>query len=274
MAEHIGIIGGGNMAQALVGGLIADGTRPADLSVSDPVAAQRHLVSGRFGVRAEADNSVVAAESEVLVLAVKPQNMKEVACGMRRAVQTRRPLIITIAAGIHIESVQRWLGGGLDVVRAMPNSPCLIRSGITALHAGPSVSNAQRVHAERIMGATGSVTWVEHEDLMDAVTALSGSGPAYFFLLMEMMEQTARQLGLPEHVARTLTLNTGLGAARMALESGEDLSKLRHMVTSPGGTTAAALAIFSNAGLEEIFRAALTAARDRGREIARDFGEG
>jgi len=274
MAEHIGIIGGGNMAQALVGGLIADGTNPAKLSVSDPSDRQRELMVQRFHVRAEADNSVVARESDVLVLAVKPQNMKTVALGIHDAVQSRRPLIITIAAGIHIESIQRWLGGGLEVVRAMPNSPCLIRSGITAMHASPGTSPAQRTHAQQIMQATGSVTWLDKENMMDAVTALSGSGPAYFFLLMEMMQKTALSLGLPEQVARELILNTSLGSARMALESGEDLDKLREMVTSPGGTTAAALEIFGAAGLEDIFQEALTAARDRGQAIAREYGEG
>jgi pyrroline-5-carboxylate reductase len=273
MDNKIGFIGGGNMAQAMIGGLVTTGMPTEMILVSDPTASQRELVSHRYDVRTLADNAELAASVDVLVLAVKPQVMAPVARELRSVVQKCRPLVVSIAAGIEISSMQSWLGDELAIVRAMPNSPCLIRHGITALHANPATTNAQRAQAQQILEAVGAVIWVQQEDLMDAVTAVSGSGPAYFFLFMEAIEHSARVLGLPMEVAWALALHTGAGATRMALESGQDLAQLRKNVTSPGGTTAAALEIFEKAGLREIVDSALTGARDRGREIAREFGQ-
>jgi len=273
MDIKIGFIGGGNMAQAMIGGLVTTGMPTDMILVADPNASQRELVSHRYDVQTLADNAELAASVDVLVLAVKPQVMAQVTRELRNVVQKNRPLVVSIAAGIEISSMQSWLGDDIAIVRAMPNSPCLIRHGITALHANPAASNAQRGQAQKILEAVGAVIWVQQEDLMDAVTAVSGSGPAYFFLFMEAMEHSARILGLPMEVAWALALHTGAGATRMALESGQDLAQLRKNVTSPGGTTAAALEIFEKAGLREIVDNALTGARDRGREIAREFGQ-
>lgn len=273
MTSRIGFIGSGNMAQAMIGGLVTTGMPTELILASDPNASQRELITHRYEVQALADNAELARSVDVLVLAVKPQVMATVARGLRKAVQERSPLVVSIAAGIEINSLQSWLGDKLAIVRAMPNSPCLIRQGITALHANSATSNAQRSLAQKILEAVGAVIWVQQESLMDAVTAVSGSGPAYFFLFMEAIEHSARVLGLPMEVAWALALHTGAGATRMALESGQDLAQLRKNVTSPGGTTAAALEIFEKAGLREIVDKALTGARDRGREIAREFGQ-
>lgn len=273
MGDKIGFIGGGNMAQAMIGGLVATGLPAKLILVSDPTASQRELVSHRYSVQTLKDNAQLAEAVDVLVLAVKPQVMASVAKELRASVQRKRPLVVSIAAGIEISSLQSWLGDDLAIVRAMPNSPCLIRHGITALHANPATSNSRRAQAQQILEAVGAVIWLQQEELIDAVTAVSGSGPAYFFLFMEAIEHSARLLGLPMEVAWALALHTGAGATRMALESGQDLSQLRKNVTSPGGTTAAALQIFEEAGLRDIVDRALTSARDRGREIAREFGQ-
>ena len=273
MGKNIGFVGGGNMAQAMIGGLIANKVPAANIMAADPDQAQRELVASRYGIRVMSDNSELASTVDVLVLAVKPQVLADVARKLRVATQANKPLIVSVAAGIQASSIQTWLGGKVAVVRAMPNSPCLVRQGITALHANSLTSNEQRGLAQQVLEAVGTVIWLEREDLMDAVTAVSGSGPAYFFLFMEAMEQSARRMGLPMEVAWALTLHTGVGAARMALESGQDLAQLRKNVTSPGGTTAAALAIFEQAGLRDIVDRALNGARERGSEIALEFGQ-
>jgi pyrroline-5-carboxylate reductase len=274
MTRRIGFVGGGNMAGAMIGGLLANGIPAHSILASDPSQATREGLTSRYGIRVMENNPELASLVDILVLAVKPQVLAEVARGLRSTAQARKPLVLSIAAGIEISSLQTWLGGDIAVVRAMPNSPCLVRQGITALYANEQTTNEQRILAQQAMEAVGTVIWVPGENLMDAVTAVSGSGPAYFFLLMEAMEQGARQMGLPMEVAWALTLHTGVGAARMALESGQDLAQLRKNVTSPGGTTAAALAVFESAGLRDIVERALVNARDRGREIARDFGQG
>ncbi|MCW8845428.1 MAG: pyrroline-5-carboxylate reductase [Gammaproteobacteria bacterium] len=272
MGKNIGFVGGGNMAQAMIGGLVANKVSAANIMVADPDQTQRELVASRFGVRVMSDNSELASKVDVLVLAVKPQVLAGVARDLAAATQANKPVIVSVVAGIQASSIQTWMGGNVAVVRAMPNSPCLVRQGITALHANALTSNEQRGLAQQILEAVGTVIWLEREELMDAVTAVSGSGPAYFFLFMEAIEQCARRMGLPMEVAWALTLHTGVGAARMALESGQDLAQLRKNVTSPGGTTAAALAIFEQAGLRDIVDRALNGARERGSEIALEFG--
>jgi pyrroline-5-carboxylate reductase len=181
MNREIGFIGGGNMAGAMIGGLLANGTPAQCILASDPDPATRELLSSRYGIRTLADNAELAASAEIVVLAVKPQVLAQVTRGLREVVQARKPLVLSVAAGIEIRSIQGWLGGDIAAVRAMPNSPCLVRQGITALYASEKTDNEQRILAQNVMEAVGNVIWVQREDLMNAVTAVSGSGPAYFF---------------------------------------------------------------------------------------------
>ncbi|WP_127474535.1 pyrroline-5-carboxylate reductase [Sulfurivermis fontis] len=271
---NIGFIGGGNMARSLIGGLVADGVAPQRLWVAEPDAGRRAGLAAQFGVKVTADNNALATAVDALVLAVKPQQMQAVCGGIAAVVQQRKPLVISIAAGLRLEALQRWLGGELALVRTMPNTPALVQSGATALFATPQVNNVQRELAEGIMRAVGLTLWLEDEGQMDAVTALSGSGPAYFFLVMEAMQQAGVQLGLTADMARLLTLQTAFGAAKMALESREDAAVLRRQVTSPGGTTERAIGILQQGGLEELFARALAGARDRSQELATLLGGG
>ena len=270
---RIAFIGGGNMARSLVGGLIDKGCRPGRLIVSEPNAEQRALIAKRAPVRMAADGAAAASDADVLVFAVKPQVMQAAAKAVAPAVQARKPLVVTIAAGVTTADLDRWLGGGLAIVRAMPNTPALLGAGAAGLYATPKVSPEQRALAQSLMEAVGQAHWIEKESLIDAVTAVSGSGPAYFFLLMECMEAAALDLGLPAETARALVLQTAFGAARMAQESGEAPTTLRKQVTSPKGTTAAALEVFETGKFGELVKQALTAARDRGRQLAREAGE-
>ena len=271
---RIGLIGGGNMAASLIGGLVADGYTPDLIQVSDPEPEKLAHLSAHFGVRSAENNLAAAQDAEVLVLAVKPQILRNVCHELREQVQSRRPLIISIAAGVREEFLQDWLGGGIPPVRAMPNTPAMIQAGATVLHAGSWVSADQRNLAESILRAVGLTRWARQEPEMDAVTALSGSGPAYFFLVMESMEQAGLDLGLAPETARLLTLQTALGAARMAMESSESPANLRQRVTSPGGTTERALAVLEQGHLRDLFKQALTAARNRSQELAERLGAG
>ena len=272
MTRHIAFIGAGNMAGALIGGLIADGVPPGHLIATDPSADKCSALSAATGIRTLQDNGAAAAMADTLVLAVKPQILREVAEALAATVQQRRPLVISIAAGIRCDSLQAWLGGDVALVRTMPNTPAIIQSGATVLYATPGVSSAQREQAESLMRAVGLAQWVDDESLMDAVTALSGSGPAYFFLVMEALEAAARDLGLAPETAHLLTLQTAFGAARMALESSDPPEVLRARVTSPGGTTERALDTLEDGGIRDLFRRALTAARDRSIELSRSLG--
>jgi pyrroline-5-carboxylate reductase len=274
MTNHtLSFIGGGNMAHSLIGGLIADGW-PADrIHVADTDADQLAQLAERFSITTSRDNPAVVADADVVVLAVKPQVIRTVASEISAAVQARQPLIISIAAGIRSADLDRWLGGNTAVVRCMPNTPALVQSGATALIANARVSDEQRDLAESILRAVGLTLWLDDEQLMDAVTALSGSGPAYFFLIMEALQAAGVQLGLPEQTAQLLALQTAFGAAKMALESDEDAATLRRRVTSPGGTTERALQTLEAGGLRELIARALTAARDRSRELADQLGQ-
>jgi pyrroline-5-carboxylate reductase len=268
----IGFIGGGNMARSLIGGLIADGVAPQRLWVAEPDAGRRAELAAQFGIHITGGNSDLVQAVDAVVLAVKPQQMKDVCGEIGAAVQARRPLLISIAAGIRLATLQQWLGGEPALVRTMPNTPALVQSGATALYATPQVNNTQREVAEGIMRAVGLTLWLADEDQMDAVTALSGSGPAYFFLVMEAMQQAGVQLGLTAESARLLTLQTAFGAAKMALESREEAATLRRQVTSPGGTTERAIGILQQGELEALFARALNGARDRSRELATLLG--
>ncbi len=210
--------------------------------------------------------------AQVVVFAVKPQVLQRVATEVASVVQQEKPLVISIAAGIREESLDSWLGGKIALVRAMPNTPALIQTGATVLHANLAASEEQRNQAETILRAVGLVRWVNDEQLMDAVTALSGSGPAYFFLVMEAMESAGVAMGLDQECAHLLTLQTALGAARMAIESRDSPAQLREKVTSPGGTTECALKTFEEGKLRELFATALTNARDRSYELSDILG--
>ncbi len=269
---NIAFIGGGNMAHSLISGLIDDGM-PADrLWVSDPNTPALRNLQQRFAVHTTSDNLEATQHGQVVILAVKPQLAKAVAQGLAPALQATHPLVISIAAGIREADLRLWLGDGTAIVRTMPNTPALVRSGATALFANSKVSKEQRDSAESILRAVGMTLWVEDENLMDAVTALSGSGPAYFFLVMEALEQAGEELGLPRDTARLLTLQTAFGAAKMALESSEEPAELRRRVTSPGGTTERAIEVLQGKHIDTVFSEALQAAHQRSLELARIFG--
>ncbi len=270
----IAFIGGGNMSRSILGGLIADGCAPDRIWVSDPTPATLESLSGQFGVHTTADNQRAVREASVVVLAVKPQVMGAVAGELGGAVRDRKPLVVSIAAGVRLAQLQRWLGERVAIVRTMPNTPALVGSGASALYANPHVSDAQRQLAESILRAVGLAVWVEDESELDAVTALSGSGPAYFFLVMEAMETAAVDMGLPPADARLLTLQTAFGAAKMALESSESPAQLRARVTSPGGTTARGVAALRDGGLEALFARALEAAARRAQELGDELEQG
>ena len=257
------------MATALVGGLLAKGWQPADLALSDrsEEALAPHAAQGLFTSTTNAD---VLTRSDVVVLAVKPQVMAEVLKPLAATVQARQPLVISIAAGIPVASIERWLGGDLAVVRAMPNTPALVQSGATGLYASAGVSHEQRKQAETILNAVGLTLWVDDESLIDSVTAVSGSGPAYFFYVMEAMIAAGCQLGLDEKTARALTLQTALGAAQMAITADVGPAELRRRVTSPGGTTAAALEVLmAGNGFQPLLTKAIAAATKRSKELAK-----
>ncbi len=269
----LAFIGGGNMARSLVGGLIADGWKPGLIWVADPDKRKTDSLAARFPINTTQDNQAAVEQADAVVLAVKPQVLGEVARALAPMVARQRPLIISIAAGIRETTLRNWLGEDTAIVRSMPNTPALVQSGATALYANPGVSEDQRNLAESILRAVGLALWIEDESLMDAVTALSGSGPAYFFLFMDALQSAGKRLGLNEETARLLTLQTAFGASKMALESSDDAATLRHRVTSPGGTTERAIEVLQQRDFEAIVLQALEAATERSRELASEFGE-
>mgnify|MGYP002335808581 CR=1 FL=1 len=264
----IAFIGGGNMARSLIGGLIARGQPSQSLRVAEPVPALRTALAAEFGVRARETGVEAADGASLWVLAVKPQVLRSVCEALAPLAQAQRPLIVSIAAGITTAQIDRWLGGGQAVVRSMPNTPALLGAGATGLYANPQASAAQRQAAEALMQAAGLTAWIPDEALMDAVTAVSGSGPAYVFLLAEAMQAAGEAQGLAPDTARSLVLQTILGAARMLSESDEPAAALRQRVTSPGGTTQAALECFEAGGFRTLVDQAIAAATRRGRELA------
>jgi pyrroline-5-carboxylate reductase len=267
MEPSYAFIGGGNMSRALIGGLVAAGHPASRIRVAEPVAASREALAAQYGVATFTDSVDAAAGADVVVLAVKPQQLREVALALAPRVSPGQ-LYLSIAAGITLGHLEAWLGAVTALVRCMPNTPAQIGCGAAALCANPAVTADQRTLAGRLLEAVGVAVWLEDESLMDAVTALSGSGPAYVFLLLELLEAAGTDLGLPADLARTLALATVEGAARLARASSDDPATLRRQVTSPGGTTERALAAFNDADLAGIVTRALRAARDRGRELA------
>lgn len=267
-SKTILFIGGGNMARSLIGGLIAAGTSRSAIRVAEPVAELRDALANDFGVKVYGEAADAAADADTWVFAVKPQVMRAVCENLSSHAQSTRPLAISIAAGITAEQLQRWLGGGVAVVRSMPNTPALLGAGVTGLFANPQVDAGGRTTAESLLSSAGETVWIEDEAKMDAVTAVSGSGPAYVFLLAEAMEAAARAQGLPDEAARTLVLQTVLGAARMLTESEEPPAELRRRVTSPGGTTQAAVETFEAGGFRELVAKAIAHATERGRQLS------
>lgn len=272
--QTLGFIGAGNMASSLIMGLLADGYQAENIWASDVDPQKLALLASRFGIHTATDNRAVVENSQVLVLAVKPQVMQAVTTDIGPVVKRVRPLVISLAAGVRETAIDQWLGGGHAIVRCMPNTPALVKTGATALHGNASISAEQRSRAEAVLRSVGVAVWVEQEELLDVVTALSGSGPAYFFLLMEAMEDAAVALGLEPQTARLLTQQTALGAARVAIESEESPAGLRRRVTSPGGTTEKAIGSFEQAGFHALVLAAMSAARDRAVELSKQLGEG
>lgn len=270
--KTIGFIGGGNMATSLIRGLIASGHSPRQIWVSDTSADLLNAHSNQLHVNTAHDNATVVNEAEVVVLAVKPQVLRDVALEIAPLLKHKHALMVSIAAGISQQSLALWLGGQTAIVRCMPNTPALVLTGATALHANANVNDEQKDLAENILRAVGLTLWVDGEAELDAVTAVSGSGPAYFFLLMEAMEAAALELGLDEGSARLLIQQTALGAAKIALESAESPAQLRARVTSPGGTTQRAIETFQQGGFEALVAKALHAARDRSVEMAKQLG--
>jgi pyrroline-5-carboxylate reductase len=270
---RIGFIGGGNMAQAIVAGLLRAGHAPAAIMVAEPAAAQRERIATLDRRTSVTDsNAQVAAAADLLVLAVKPQVMPAVLRELAASARPAAQLVVSVAAGITLDTIARQLGAEVTAVRVMPNQPALVGEGMSVLVASPAVSAPRRAQAQYVAEATGRALWLDDESLMDAVTAVSGSGPAYFYLLMEIMADCAAELGLPREAAGTLVRQTALGAARVAATPASDLAALRASVTSPGGTTAAALAVLEQAGIRDILKRALTAARDRGAQLGRNAG--
>ncbi len=266
----IGLIGGGNMARALVRGLLRSGHPAQHIRVAEPDAGQRALVAALdAGLLLDANNTPVAQDAAVLVLAVKPQILPAVAAALADQRRPAGQLVISVAAGVTLASLDGWLGAGTPLVRVMPNQPATIGAGVSALAASAAVDTAGRQLAEYVASTTGRALWLPDETMMDAVTAVSGSGPAYFYLLMEHMERAAIDLGLPPDLAAALTRETALGAARVVVETHSEPGLLRAAVTSPGGTTAAALQVFAQADLAGIVQQALTAARNRSAELGK-----
>ena len=270
--RRLAFIGGGNMAAALIGGLIRQGLPSGRIVVADPSGDQLDRLARTYGILRAPDNASAATDAEAVILAVKPQQMRPVCLALKATVENTKPLLISVAAGIPHAALSRWFGAHIPIVRTMPNRPALSGFGATGLYAPPGVGAAGRALAESIMAAVSATVWVEHESQMDTVTALSGSGPAYFFLFMEALEAAAHERGLPNDIAHKLTLATAYGAARMARESHEPLAVLREQVTSQGGTTAAALAVLDAAGLRATVAHAVAAADRRSAELAAEFG--
>ncbi len=270
--NKIGFIGGGNMATSLISGLIASGHSPQQIWVSDADQNKLSSLATSLQVNTTATNDALLSEVDVVVLAVKPQAIAQVIKDSLTAFNQSNALVVSIAAGINQASLSKWLGEKAAIVRCMPNTPALVQTGASGLHANANVSEDQRDLAENIMRSVGISVWVDTESEIDAVTAVSGSGPAYFFLLMEAMEKAATDLGLSQHTAQLLIEQTALGAAKIALESNESPGELRARVTSPGGTTEQAIKTFNEGNFSVLVKQALQAAHDRSISLSNELG--
>jgi pyrroline-5-carboxylate reductase len=269
---NLAFLGGGNMGRALIGGLLRRGTRPEQISVGESLEAARATLSRELGIAATADNFAAVEKAGLVVLAVKPQDAGALLASLEPLLRRNHPTVLSVAAGIRIAALEAWCGAGVPVVRAMPNRPALVGAGVTGLFAPAHVDAVHRAAAERVMQSVGEVVWVPTEDALDVVTALSGSGPAYFFLLAELMAQAATDLGLEREAASRLAVATLHGAGLLAHSSDGDLARLRAEVTSKGGTTEAALRTMDAADMRGIVARAIEAATRRSRELAAQFG--
>ena len=261
------------MATSIIGGLVASGFEAANIFVTDLDSAKLEKLQADFGITPAQDNNELVSKASSIVLSVKPQVFQLVLKEMQVAVQQNKPLVISIAAGIREKEISRWLGGELAIVRTMPNTPALVQAGVTGMFANSLVSAEQKQFADDVLSAVGSTVWLEEETQIDAVTAISGSGPAYFFMVMEAMENAAKELGVNEQSARELVLQTAFGAAKIAVQGEDTPTILREKVTSPGGTTEQGLLALEKGGLRQAFSSALTAARDRSIELGDILGE-
>ncbi|EEY91972.1 pyrroline-5-carboxylate reductase [Acinetobacter junii SH205] len=268
--QNICFIGGGNMAQALIGGLLSRGLPTTRITVSDPVEQIRQILEEK-GIQTTTDNVEAIQNADVVVLAVKPQVLATVLQPLKGLLSDK--LVISIIAGAEIETISELIGGSQRIVRVMPNTPALVQTGAHGIYASEAVNAQDRELTSQILAATGLTIWVDSEAQIDAVTAVSGSGPAYFFYLMESMIRAGKNLGLDEKVATALTLQTALGAAQMAITSSNSPSELRKNVTSPNGTTQAALEVFDRAQISQNIQAALAAAQKRSQELAQELSE-
>ena len=274
IGNKVGLIGGGNMARAIGGGLLRGGMHATNLMIAEPLPEQcEHLRQELYGAMVTDDNNLVAATAEILLFAVKPQILKPVCENVAADVQNNRPLIMSIAAGPKIDDIDDWLGGGLSVVRVMPNQPALIDQGISALFANERTSDERKGQAEKIMTAVGHAVWLDSESKMDAVTAVSGTGPSYFYLLIDIMIESAKKFGIDEETARTLAVETARGATALAAAETESMSTLIERVRSPGGTTTAAFEYLDDKDARGIFTTAIDAAEKRAAELAKEAGE-
>ena len=261
-------IGAGNMAAAIIGGLVEQGYPPSLITIADPSDTPRDSLQQATGVNATADNQQAIAGADAIILAVKPQLMAQVLAPLATDITANKPLIISIAAGITLANLHDWLAADLPIIRTMPNTPALVQTGATGLFANPQVNPTQQQLADTIFNAIGIACWLNSEDELDLVVALSGSGPAYYFLLIEAMEQTAIEMGLSQQVAQLLTQQTALGAAKLAQQSDVDAAELRRRVTSPGGTTEQAVNTFLDGGFKTLVTQAMQAAEQRSKELA------
>lgn len=273
MSQKITFIGGGNMATSLIAGLISNDYATSDIHVAEPDQNKCDALQTQYGIQAFTDNTLAIADANIIVLAIKPQIMQLVCKGIADSVQKTKPLVISIAAGLLSKDISRWLGGDVSMVRCMPNTPSLLNEGATGLFANDNVSAKQKSQADKILATAGINVWVDQETQLDAVTAVSGSGPAYYFLFMEAMQNAAEKLGLNKEQAKQLTLQTALGAARMAIESDDDASILRAKVTSKGGTTEQAIKTFEDKQLQDIVMQAMQAANDKAIDLAEILGK-
>ena len=273
MKQTVGFIGAGNIARSLMSGLINSQWQADQIMVSDPNTDQLARMTEKHPVMATTNNNELAQNCSVVVLAVKPQIMRRVCEDLEATFDKKKPLILSVAAGIRVQDIDRWLGGHFPIVRVMPNTPALLGHGASGVYANDEVSEHQRQTADLILSAVGITRWVTSETDMDAVTAVSGTGPAYFFLLMEALENAATRLGLEPEVARELIAQTAIGSAYMMRDSGRPPGLLRENVTSPGGTTVAAMEVFKENKVIQVIEQAVVAAHDRARDMADAFGQ-
>jgi len=271
-SPRIAFIGAGNMAGSIIGGLVSSG-QPADsITAADPYPPSLEKLKAIAPVRVCDSNAEAAENADVIILAVKPQVMAEATASIAEAIEANGAVAISVAAGITIASMQSRLGEQAAIIRCMPNTPALLGCGASALYANERATEQQRRYSETILSAVGVVSWVPSEQALDAITALSGSGPAYFFLFMEAMVEAGVHLGLDRETASLMTIQTALGASRMAQENTLELTELRRRVTSPGGTTERAVTSFQQNKLDTIVMQAMQAAADRAAEMAREMG--